>query len=315
MSQVSHVPQEPRTLLEAVRYFSDPDLALAFVVRLRWPDGRPECPRCFSKDEHGFISTRRLWKCGQCKRQFSAKKGTIFEDSPLGWDKWLPAIWLIANSKNSISSYEVARSLGVTQKTAWFMLHRIRLAMESRTFQKLSGTVEADETAIGGRAKFMHKDRRDRAITSRGSTDKAIVHGVVQRGGAVRAEVVAETTALRLQGNVRRWVAEGSAVYTDEAAAYVGLDRHFAHKAVNHQREYVSGDVHTNSVENFWSLLKRAIKGTQIHVSEEHLDRYVSERAFAYNLRDRTDLGRMQAATTGTGGRRLPWKRLTGKAA
>jgi transposase-like protein len=306
---------QPRTLIEAVRYFSDPDRALAFVVPLRWPDGQPVCPRCLGT-EHSFLTSRHIWKCKnpKCRKQFSAKQGTIFEDSPLGWDKWLPAIWLLANSKNSVSSYELARALGVTQKTAWFMFHRIRKAMESRTFQKLSGTVEVDETAVGGKAKFMHKAVRERRITGRGGVDKAIVQGVLERGGEVRAEVVDETTALRLQSNVRRWVSEGSAVYTDEATAYIGLERWgFGHKAVNHSIEYVSGDVSTNALENFWSILKRALKGTQIHVEPEHLHRYVNERAFAYNHRAESDLTRMRLAVEGTRNRRLTWASLTGQ--
>jgi transposase-like protein len=307
------VDGQPASLLEAVRYFSDPDVALAFVASLRWPDGVVECPRCRST-EVGFLSTRRIWKCKnpKCRRQFSAKVGTIFEDSPLGWDKWLPAIWLLANSKNSVSSYELARALGVTQKTAWFMFHRIRAAMASRTFnKKLSGTVEVDETAIGGQAKFMHKSQREK-LSGRGSVDKAIVQGAVERGGHIKAEPVYETTAPMLQGNVRRWVAPGSAVYTDEAKAYRGLEDHgFAHKSVNHKVEYVSGAVHTNTLENFWSLLKRAIKGTQVHVSPEHLDRYVTERTFAYNYRDRSDLGRMRLAVEGVRSRRLTWDALT----
>jgi transposase-like protein len=309
----SEIDHQPQTLLEAVRYFSDPDRALAFVVPLRWPDGRPECPRCWSK-EAGFLAPRRIWKCKnpKCRKQFSAKQGTIFEDSPLGWDKWLPAIWLLANSKNSVSSYELARALGVTQKTAWFLFHRIRKAMESHTFVKMSGPVEVDETAIGGKAKFMHKNVRERRITGRGGVDKAIVQGVVERGGEVRAEVVDETTALRLQSNVRRWVSEGAAVYTDEATAYVGLERYgFAHKSVNHSVEYVSGDVSTNAVENFWSILKRALKGTQIHVDPEHLHRYVNERAFAYNHRAESDLTRMRLVVQGVRGRRLTWSALT----
>lgn len=310
-AQIPRVSQEPQTLLEAVRYFSDPDVALDFVAKLRWPDGLPVCPRCRGT-EHSFLTTRRIWKCRACKKQFSVRVGTIFEDSPLGWEVWLPAIWLIANSKNSISSHELGRALGITQKSAWFVLHRIRLAMESRTFLKLSGTVEVDETAVGGRAKFMHKAVRERRITGRGGIDKAIVQGAVERGGPVRAEVIDETTRLRLQSNVRRWVAEGASVYTDEATGYVGLDRwNFGHKSVNHSVEYVSGDVHTNSVENFWSLLKRALKGTQIHVDPEHLHRYVTERAFAYNYRDRTDLGRMRLALKGVDGRRLTWDALT----
>jgi transposase-like protein len=269
------------------------------------------CPHC-QAPEPSFLKTRRIWKCRACKKQFSAKVGTIFEDSPLGWEKWLPAVWLIANSKNSISSHELGRALHVTQRTAWFMLHRIRHALESRSIVKLSGTVEVDETYVGGLAKNMHKTARAKNVTSRGVHDKVAVQGAAQRGGPVKAEVVDETTRLRLQSNVRRWVSEGSTVYTDEALAYEGLNRWtFGHKAVNHSVEYVSGDVHTNTLENFWSLLKRAIKGTQVHVDPEHLHRYVNERAFSYNYRDRTDLGRMRLAVGNVAGRRLTWDALT----
>ena len=308
------IDRQPTTLLEAVRYFSEPDVALAFVASLRWPNGVAECPRCLST-ETGFLATRRIWKCKnpKCRKQFSAKVGTIFEDSPLGWDKWLPAIWLLANSKNSVSSYELGRALGVTQKTAWFMFHRIRLAMESHTFnKKLSGTVEVDETYIGGASKWMHKDARERNISARGSADKTAVQGAVERGGMVRAEPVRDTSRLTLQGNIQRWVEPGSSVYTDEALQYRDLDRlSFSHKSVNHSVEYVSGDVTTNTLENFWSLLKRAIRGSQVHVEPEHLHRYVTERAFAYNYRDRNDLGRMRLAVEGTRNRRLTWDALT----
>lgn len=300
----------PRTLVEAIRYFSDPEKAFEFVKSLRWPDGQVTCPRCRYDGQHSFLKTRRIWKCGNCKRQFSAKVGTIFEDSPLGWDKWLPAIWLLANSKNSVSSYELGRAIGVCQKSAWFMFHRIRKAMESRSFVKLSGTVEVDETFIGGLAKNMHASRR-KYLTGGGGVDKAAVQGVIQRGGRVRAEVVPDLTRIRLQGNVRRWVEEGSAVYSDEATAYMGLDQHFAHKSVNHKREYVVGDVHTNTLESFWAVLKRSIKGTQIHVTERHLNRYVNERVFCYDHRNATDLERMVLAVGGVGERRLTWNALT----
>ena len=154
----THKDTDPKSLVEAVRYFADPDTALDFVRRAVWADGVPVCPHCGST-EHSFVTTRRIWKCKakECRRQFSAKVGTIFEDSPLGWDKWLPAVWLIANSKNSVSSHELARALGVTQKTSWFMLHRIRDAMETGSFRKLTGTIEADETYIGGKVTNMHK--------------------------------------------------------------------------------------------------------------------------------------------------------------
>src|SRR5438128_256351 len=153
----------PTNLLEAVRYFSDPDVANDYVARLRWPDG-PVCPRCGSI-EHSYVSTRRIWKCKACKRTFSVKLRTIFEDSPLGLDKWLPAVWLAANSKNGISSHELGRALGVTQKSAWFMLHRIRLAMQSGTFEMMSGTVEVDETYIGGKARNMHAGERAQKVS------------------------------------------------------------------------------------------------------------------------------------------------------
>jgi len=196
------------------------------------------------------------------------------------------------------------------------MLHRIRYAMVSGTFEKLSGTIESDETFVGGQAKFMHASRRARITGGSGRVDnKTAVHGVVQRGGEVRATVVDDTTSLELQGNVRRWVEQASAVYTDENRAYWGLDQFFAHKSVNHSETYVVGDVHTNSVENFWSLLKRALKGTQTHVDPCHLERYVTERAFAYNYRESSDLERMQNAVTGVRNRRLTYARLTGKTA
>jgi transposase-like protein len=151
--------RQPKNLLEAVRYFADLDVATDFVAKLRWPNG-PVCPKCGSADKHSYLTTRRIWKCKACKKQFSVKVGTIFEDSALGLDKWLPAVWLIANSKNGISSHELGRALGTTQKSAWFMLHRIRLAMRSGSFEMMNGTVEVDETYIGGKARNMHKGER-----------------------------------------------------------------------------------------------------------------------------------------------------------
>ena len=306
---------EPTNLIEAIRYFSDADRAFDFVLKLRWPHGNVTCPRC-GHDQTSFLSTRRIWKCKGCRKQFSLKIGTIFEDSPLGWDKWLPAVWLIANSKNSISSHELARSLGVTQKSAWFMLHRIRDAMAVGTFQKMSGITEVDDTFIGGLAKNMHRHVRAEKIHGTGGIDKTIVQGARNRDtGTVTARVIAGTDAATLQENIYEWVEPGSALFTDEHRGYNGVEAVYAHKTVNHARgEYVSGDVHTNGIENFWSLLKRSIKGTQIHVSPTHLDRYATERTFAYNYRDADDLGRMRAAVAGTSGRRLTWAQLTGGA-
>ncbi len=302
----------PETLIEAIRYFSDIDICTEFVAQMRWPDG-PVCERCGCV-ESSYLSTRRLWKCKACKRQYSVKVGTIFEDSPLGLDKWLPAVWLIANSKNGISSHELARALGITQKSAWFMLHRIRLAMQAGGFDKIDGIAEVDETFIGGKARNMHKDVRARKITGTGGKDKTIVVGALQRGGNVRASVVADRTGPTLQGYVRDSVAEGATVYTDALNAYTGLEQDFTHATVDHAVAYVDGQVHSNGIENFWSLLKRGLHGTYISVEPFHLFRYLDERVFTFNMRDMTDLGRFTYALGSVANRRLTYTELTGKA-
>jgi transposase-like protein len=170
----------PETLSEAIKYFADADAALNFMVSVRWPDGKVCCPNC-QKTNAAFLATRRLWKCRDCKKQFSVKVGTIFEDSPLGLDKWLPAFWMIVNAKNGISSCELGRALGVTQKTAWFMLHRIRLAMQNGSMEKLSGEVEADETYIGGKVRSMNTERRRKRGRGTGGTGKEIIMGLLER--------------------------------------------------------------------------------------------------------------------------------------
>lgn len=300
-------------LLEAVRYFSDIDVATDFVANLRWPDG-PVCPRC-EGGEHSYLTTRRLWKCKACKKQFSVKVGTIFEDSPLGLDKWLPAVWLIANSKNGISSHELARALGITQKSAWFMLHRIRLAMQDRSFVKMSGEVEVDETYIGGKARNMHKNSPKRKRLGRGrSTDKTIVVGAMERGGTVRVRVAPDATRRTLHGFVREEVESGSAVYTDAWKPYIGLDRDYDHRTVDHAVTYVDGLVHTNRIENFWALVKRGLHGTYISVEPFHLFRYLDERVFTFNLRELDDYGRFSAVLRAVSGRRLTYAELTGHA-
>ena len=301
----------PSTLLEATRYFADLDVANDFVATLRWPHG-PVCPRCGSKT-HSYLTTRRIWKCKDCKKQFSVKVGTIFEDSPLGLDKWLPAVWLIANSKNGISSHELGRALGITQKSAWFMLHRIRLAMQTGSFDKFDGTVEVDETFIGGKARNMHKDVRARKITGTGGKDKTMVVGVLNRGGDVRATVVIDRRAPTLQGEVRDNVEPGANVYTDALDSYSGLAGEFAHETVDHAERYVNGQVHTNGIENFWSLLKRGLHGSYVSVEPFHLFRYLDERVFTYNQRKLTDLGRFTAVLHGVTGRRVTYAGLTGK--
>lgn len=304
--------RKPQNLLEAVRYFSDLDICVDFVSKLRWPNG-PVCPHCGGV-EHSFIKTRRIWKCKACKRQFSVKVGTVFEDSPLGLDKWLPAVWLAANSKNGISSHELGRALGVTQKSAWFMLHRIRLAMQSGTFDKLDGAIEVDETFIGGKARNMHKDERKRKITGTGYSNKTIVLGMMERGGEVRTSVIPNTTMRTLHGQVRGNVTPGASVYTDAHNGYSGLETTYNHRTVDHAERYVDGQVHTNTLENFWSLVKRGLHGTYISVEPFHLFRYLDERVFTFNLRDLTDCDRFEAVLSAVTGRRLTYLELTGKA-
>ncbi|HLX35300.1 MAG TPA: IS1595 family transposase [Candidatus Limnocylindrales bacterium] len=304
--------QLPQTLREAVIYFSDPDACVSFVAGLRWPEG-PVCPRCGGK-EHSYVTTRRLWRCKSCKREFTVKLGTIFEDSPLPLEKWLPAVWLIANSKNGISSYELGRALGVSQKSAWFMLHRIRLAMQAGSFERASGHVEVDETFIGGKARNMHIRRRRERITGTGGKDKIAVVGVLTRGGRIQTQIIPDRRRPTLQALVRQHVLPGSNIYTDALGSYRGLDGDYTHAVVDHAREYVDGAVHTNGVENFWALLKRGLKGTYISVEPFHLFRYLDERAFTFNERDRRDLGRFLLVLAQAVGRRVTWAELTGKA-
>jgi transposase-like protein len=305
----------PSNLLEAIRYFSDLDIATDYVAKLRWPNG-PVCPRC-GATKYSYLTTRRIWKCKACKRQYSVKVGTIFEDSPLGLDKWLPAIWLAANSKNGISSHELGRALGITQKSAWFMLHRIRLAMRSGTFSMLSGEVEIDETYIGGKARNMHqgaaKTPRRRTVRQGRSKDKTAVLGMIERGGRVRAHVIEDIRRKTLHGYVRDNVVEGSTLYTDEFVSYTGLGRDYDHRTINHAVAYVDGNVHTNVMENFWSLLKRGLHGTYISVRPFHLFRYLDERMFTFNERELDDLGRFEKVAQSASGHRLTYVQVTGK--
>ncbi len=308
----------PKTLQEAVVYFSDPDRAQDFMVALRWPDG-VVCPICGSK-ELSYLTTRRLWKCksAHALRQFSIKKGSVFEDSPLGLDKWLVAMWLVLNCKNGVSSYEVGRDLKVRQETAWFMLHRIRKAIHRGTFDKPmgedGGEVEADETFIGGLARNMHKHVRARKIHGTGGVGKELVVGLLDREtGKVRVKHVANRKRGTLQDEVKANVEKGAQLMTDELASYTGLEKEYVHQFVNHAESYVRGNVHTNGLENFWALLKRAIKGTYVSVEPFHLHRYLDEEAFRFNERKGTDADRFVEAARSVFGKRLTFKQLTGE--
>jgi transposase-like protein len=307
----------PNTLQEAIAYFSDPERCFEYSVRMRWPNGRVQCPRCGS-EQHSFISTRRIWFCKGCKKQFTVKVGTIFEDSAMGMDKWMVSVWLIVNCKNGISSYEVGRHLGITQKSAWFMMHRIRLAMQQRSFMKL-GTdgkeVEVDETFIGGKARNMHVDKRERRIPGTGGKDKTAVMGILERGGDIRLAVVPNRRKKALQDQIRHHVSAGAALYSDALQSYDGLAQEYGHKVIDHAETYVNGRVHTNGLENFWSLLKRGINGTYVSVEPFHLFRYLDEQAFRYNNRHKPmkDGDRFEKAMSHVFGKRLTYAELTGK--
>lgn len=313
----------PTTLQQAIMYFADYENCHRLLSDIRWPDGKVKCPQCGS-DHVTYLAKARVWKCYEkhSLAKFSLKTGTIFEDSPISLDKWLIAFWLVVNCKNGVSSCEVARSLGVTQKTAWFMDHRIRLAITQGGFeQKMGGeggTVEVDETFIGGLARNMHKDRRDRTIKGTGGAGKVAVFGLLDRHGndgrsRVRARVVPDRLRSTLQPIIKDNVEPNSNVYTDEHGAYQGLsNEEFIHAFVKHAEYYVDGAVHTNGIENFWSLLKRGIKGTYVSVEPFHMFRYLDEQAFRFNERFGNDGDRFLSALTGVVGKRLTYQKLIG---
>lgn len=309
----------PQTLQQAIEFFANPDNCDRFMVELRWPAG-VACPRCGSL-KVTYLATQRRWKCYEKhpRAQFSAKVGTIFEDSPLPLKSWLLVVWMVANCKNGVSSYEIHRALGVTQKTAWFMLHRVRLAMQSTGGGKLGGEVEVDETFIGGKARNMHKGKRDRVIGGkRGMAGKAAVMGLLQRHSGkgqskVRLQVIPTTRKNILQPLVEKHVEDGSALYSDALKSYENLSLYYQHQVVDHAECYVKGEVHTNGLENFWSLLKRSIKGTYVSVEPFHLFRYLDEQAFRFNERGANDAERFVGTMRQIEGRRVMYKQLIAK--
>lgn len=307
--------QDPKTLQEAIVYFSNVDNCHKFVIDLRWPDGQVRCPNCGS-GRVVYLAAAGVWKCYEkhARAKFSLKVGTIMEDSALGIDKWLTAMWLIVNCKNGISSCEIARDLGITQKSAWHMAHRIRFALHHGSFEKLTGHVEVDETFIGGKARNMHVSQRRRRITGTGTKDKTAVMGILERGGKVRTVVVPNRKKHALQAEVRKHVEAGAALYSDALKSYDGLAGEYAHQVVDHAIEYVSGTCHTNGLENFWSLLKRGIAGTYVSVEPFHLFRYLDEQAYRFNNRkDMGDFDRFKLAASQMMDKRLTWNEVTGR--
>jgi transposase-like protein len=325
--------ENPETLQEAILFYSDLDNCIAYMGEQRWPDGIVICPTCGRKDV-SWLANQKKWQCKSrhAKRQFSAKVGTIFEDSPLGLDKWLMATWMITNCKNGISSYEIARSIGITQKSAWFMLHRIRLAMKDSNDDTMlggpkGGAVEVDEAFVGGKLKNMHKSRVAKIRANQpidrmegyGSRldNKTPVVGMFDRASRqVRAKVVKNVKRETLQNEILKNIHYGSQVYTDQAVKYDGLKGQYVHDTVNHAVEYVRGQVHTNSLENFWSLMKRNLSGTYVAVEPFHLDRYLDEQMFRFNNRFKnTDATRFAKVLSQVTGRRLTYAEVTGKVA
>jgi len=325
---------EPKTLQQAIVYFSNPDNCVSFLVSRRWPDGKVICPTCGS-GKVSYLPSRRLWQCKtrHPKAQFSIKVGTIFEDSAIPLDKWLMAMWMMANCKNGVSSHEIKRSVGVTQKSAWYMEHRIRLAMQDEPKHTMGShwgnPIEVDETFVGGKTKNMHR-KRAMALRAQVPVDrmegfetnlknKTAVMGMLNRQTRqVRAKVIPNVKRETLQNEILKNIGFNAHVFTDQHVGYDGLNKlnNFTHKTVNHMTEYVNGRVHTQGIENFWSLLKRSLTGTYVAVEPFHLDAYVDEQVFRFNNRiNKTDADRFNLVVSQIVGKRLTYSGLTGKVA
>jgi transposase-like protein len=314
----------PKTLLEAIQYFSDEQVCIDAVAAMRWPNG-VVCAAC-SADKPYYLKTAKRWKCRECRGQFSVKVNSIFEDSPISLTKWLPALWLLVNCKNGVSSYEISRDLGITQKSAWFVLHRLRLALKARDFSyKLGsdgGPVEMDETYVGGKVKNMHasklKAKKHGNVGWQGGRGKAVVMGILERGGEVRAQVVESRLKKHLGPVIEANVKDGAHIITDEATVYQNLTKTYFHEVINHMEGYVNAHVYTNGIENFWSLLKRGLNGTYVNVEPYHLQAYVEEQVFRFNNRATKDnplddADRFLLALSQVANRRLTYAELTGK--
>jgi transposase-like protein len=310
---------EPQTLSEAIRHYSNEQTCINLLASIRWADGQVVCTACGEIGNTIWLANQKRWKCRGCKKQFSVKVGTIMEDSPISLDKWMVAFWMLVNCRNGVSSYEIMRAIGVSQKCTWHMLHRIRLAMTDVVAEKLGtdSPIEIDETFVGGKVRNMHKSRREKSLSYSAGNGKAIVMGMLERGGRVRARVIADRKVQTMRPVLEGSIERGANVITDEHVSYPFLAKEnaYAHEVINHIEGYVRGHIHTNGIENFWSCLKRSLGGTYISVEPFHLDRYVDEQVFRFNLRkkENTDASRFKAALKDIVGRRLTYAELTGR--
>jgi transposase-like protein len=276
-------------LIELVTYFKDEKVCIKYLEKIRWEDRNYTCP--YDGCNHNKVfkySNGKTYKCSKCQKQFSIRVGTIFEDSKISLKKWFAAIYLVTSHKKGISSLQLSKDVGVTQKTAWFMLHRIRKALGlHQSDDKLDGICEADETYIGGQEKNKHWNKKVKGTQGRSLKTKTIVAGVIERGGELRAKKLESTNVVTLGKFISDNVAEGSRVNTDEWLGYRKLHKMFDHRVVNHKsHQYVEGDVHTNTLEGFWALFKRGIRGVYHLMSAKHMQMYVDEFVFRYNTRD-----------------------------